>query len=111
MKEKSATAMRDTLADMLGILEYKVRNDAISSEDVRAILTTLEAGGGVRATVSDIAGYYHKSEADVRNVIHRNLQPSRGSSQISAGNSSSLSECSLRKAEHLKRSKTWDLYT
>ena len=67
--------MRDTLADMLGILEYKVRNDAISSEDVRAILTTLEAGGGVRATVSDIAGYYHKSEADVRNVIHRNLMP------------------------------------
>lgn len=75
MKEKAATAMRDALADMLGILEYKVRNDAMSSEDVRAILTTLEAGGGVRATVSDIAGYYHRSEADVRNVIHRNLMP------------------------------------
>lgn len=75
MKEKSATAMRDALADMLGILEYKVRNDAMSTEDVRAILTTLEAGGGVRATVSDIAGYYNKSEADVRNVIHRNLMP------------------------------------
>lgn len=75
MKERSATAMRDALADMLGILEYKVRNDAMSSEDVRAILATLEAGGGVRATVSDIAGYYHRSEADVRNVIHRNLMP------------------------------------
>ena len=75
MKENAATAMRDALADMLGILEYKVRNDAMSAEDVRAILTTLEAGGGVRATVSDIAGYYHRSEADVRNVIHRNLMP------------------------------------
>lgn len=75
MKERSATAMRDALADMLGILEYKVRNDAMTAEDVRAILATLEAGGGVRATVSDIAGYYHKSEVDVRNVIHRNLMP------------------------------------
>ena len=67
--------MREALADMLGILEYKVRNDSVSAEDVRAILSTLEGGGGVRATVSDIAGYYRRTEADVRNVIHRNLMP------------------------------------
>lgn len=75
MREKSATIMRDALADMLGILEYKVRNGVMSSDDVRTIITTLESGGGIHATVSDLAGYYHKSEADVRNVIHRHYLP------------------------------------
>ena len=75
MRERSENMMREALADMLGVLEYKVRNGVMCSDDVRAIITTLESGGGIRATVSDLAGYYHKSEADVRNVIHRNYLP------------------------------------
>lgn len=67
--------MREALADMLGILQHKVRHGVMTADDVRAILTALEAGGGVRATVGDLAGYYRRSEADVRNVIHRNLMP------------------------------------
>lgn len=75
MMKDSSTTIREALADMLGVLEYKVRTGAVSADDVRSILTALEAGGGVRATVGDIAGYYRRSEADVRNVIHRNLMP------------------------------------
>lgn len=75
MRERSENMMREALADMLGVLEYKVRNGVMCSDDVRAIIMTLESGGGIRATVSDLAGYYHKSEADVRNVIHRNYLP------------------------------------
>lgn len=75
MKERSDSMMREALADMLGVLEYKVRNGVMSSDDVRTIITTLESGGGIRATVSDLAGFYHRSEADVRNVIHRNYLP------------------------------------
>ena len=77
MKERSDSMMREALADMLGVLEYKVRNGVMSSDDVRTIITTLESGGGIRATVSDLAGFYHRSEADVRNVIHRTISPSR----------------------------------
>lgn len=75
MKESSAAAIREALADTLGILEQKVRTGVVSSDDVRAILTAMESGGGVRATVSDLAAYYHRSEADVRNVIHRHYLP------------------------------------
>ena len=75
MKDESSNIVRDALADMLSMLVYKVRNGVMSSDDVRAILTALEAGGGVRATAKDLAGFYHKSEADVRNVIHRNYLP------------------------------------
>ena len=75
MKKKSDNVIREALADMLSMLEYKVRSGVMSSDDVRAILTALEAGGGVRATAKDLAGFYNKSEADVRNVIHRNYLP------------------------------------
>lgn len=75
MKERSAEVMREALADTFGILEYKTRNGVISSDDVRAILTAMEAGGGIRATVADLAGFYQRSEAEVRNVIHRRYLP------------------------------------
>lgn len=67
--------IRNALADMFGILEYKTRHGSITVDDMRSILSVLEAGGGVKATIRDIAGYYGKKEVDVRNVIHRNLMP------------------------------------
>ena len=67
--------MKEALADMLGMLEYKVRHDAMTAEDMRAVLDILESGGGIRATVQDLAGYYGQSEANIRHVLHRNLMP------------------------------------
>ena len=67
--------MREALGDFLGILEYKVRHSVMNIDDVRVILKTIEASGGVRATVKDLAGYYHQSEDNIRHVIHRNLMP------------------------------------
>lgn len=75
LKEKDTSVVRDALADMFGLLEYKVRNNAMSSDDMRAILTALEEGGGVRATIHDIAMFYGKKDVDVRNVIHRSYLP------------------------------------
>ena len=75
LKEKDTSVVRDALADMFGLLEYKVRNNAMSSDDMRAILTALEEGGGIRATIHDIAMFYGKKDVDVRNVIHRSYLP------------------------------------
>lgn len=75
MKCKTEKAVREALGDFLGILEHKVRHGVINIDDVRTILETIEAAGGVRATVKDLAGYYHQSEDNVRHVIHRNLLP------------------------------------
>lgn len=76
MKSKTDKAVREALGDFLGILEYKVRHGVINIDDVRTILSTIEASGGVRATVKDLAGYYNQSEDNIRHVIHRNLMPS-----------------------------------
>lgn len=75
MREKTENVMREALADMFGLLAYKVENGAMTADDVKAVLTALEAGGGVKATIKDIAGYYGKKEVDVRNVIHRHYMP------------------------------------
>ena len=75
MKCKTERAVREALGDFLGILEYKARNGVMSVEDVKAILEAIEASGGIKATVKEIAGYYHQSEDNVRHVIHRNLMP------------------------------------
>jgi len=75
MKSRTDDAVREALGDYLGILEYKVRQGIINIDDVRTILSTIEASGGVRATVKDLAGYYNQSEDNVRHVIHRNLLP------------------------------------
>ena len=75
MKSRTDKAVREALGDFLGILEYKVRNGVINVDDVRTILSTIEASGGVRATVKDLAGFYRQSEDNVRHVIHRNLLP------------------------------------
>ena len=75
MKMRTDSAVREALADMLGMLEYKVRTDAMTVDDMRAVLRVLETGGGIRATAKDLAGYYRQSEDNVRHVLHRNLMP------------------------------------
>ena len=72
---KAEQTMREALGDFLGILEYKVRHGVIREEDVKTIMETIKAGGGVRVTVKELAGYYNQSEDNIRHVIHRNLMP------------------------------------
>ena len=67
--------MKDALADMFDLLSQKVRQGNLTCDDMRAILTSLEAGGGIKATISDLATFYGKTEAGVRNVIHRSYIP------------------------------------
>ena len=57
MRSRTDNAMREALGDFLGILEYKARHGVMSVEDVRSILAAIEASGGIKATVKEIAGY------------------------------------------------------
>lgn len=75
MKERSEHAVREALADFLGILRYKVMNDVITFDDVKTMLVAIESTGGISATISDLAGYYKTSEDNVRHIMHRNFLP------------------------------------
>lgn len=75
MSVKKENIIREALADMFGILEDKVRNGSISFDDVNAIVSLIEANGGISATVSDLARFYHQSEDNVRHVLHRSYMP------------------------------------
>lgn len=75
MQERIDNAIREALADSLGILSYKARTGQMTDEDVALISRAIREGGGIRATVQDLAGYYGQSENNVRHVINRNLLP------------------------------------
>ena len=74
--KKSDSAVREALADMFDLLSYKVRNGVMTTDDVRAIMSVIEGGNHIKATVKDLAGFYHQSEDNVRHIIHRNFMPS-----------------------------------
>ena len=73
--KKSESLIRESLAEMFDILSYKVRNGAMSEDDMRAIMSVIRSGGGIKATVRDLAGFYGQSEDNVRHVIHRGYMP------------------------------------
>ena len=75
MNPKKENLIREALADMFGILEYKVRHGSMSFDDISTIVSIIEANGGIKATTSDLAGFYHQSEDNVRHVLHRNYMP------------------------------------
>ena len=72
MKEK---IMRETLAEMFEILAYKVRKGEVTTTEIKSILTAISQGGGVKATVKELAEFYGKSEDNIRHVIHRHFMP------------------------------------
>ena len=72
----SEDVIREALADMFDLLSYKVRNGAMSADDVRAVLSVIKAGGGIKATIKDLSLFYGQSEDNIRHVIHRNFMPS-----------------------------------
>lgn len=67
--------LRDTLADYLGMLAHKARTGQLTDDDAEVLYRAIHDAGGIRATVKDMAGYYHQSEDNIRHVIHRNLLP------------------------------------
>ncbi len=72
---ESNKTMRDALADFLGMLAHKARTGQLTDDDARAMYRAICDAGGIKATVTDMAGYYGQSEDNVRHVIHRNLLP------------------------------------
>ena len=67
--------IRDSLADFLGMLAHKARTGELTADDAAVLYQAIRDAGGIRATVKDLAGFYHQSEDNVRHVLHRNLLP------------------------------------
>lgn len=67
--------IREALADFLGLLSQKARSGQLTDEDVSVMFRAIHDGGGIRATVKDLALYYGQTENNVRHVINRNLLP------------------------------------
>ena len=76
MQEKVDNAIREALADSLGLLSYKARTGQMTDEDVALISRAIREGGGIRATVRDLAGYYGQSDVNSQNLVFHLLRSS-----------------------------------
>ena len=72
---QAVNCTREALADFLELLSNKARTGQMTDEDVDIITRAIREGGGIRATVKDLAGYYGQSEDNIRHVIHRSILP------------------------------------
>ena len=67
--------IREAVCDFLGILKHKAETGQLTPQDLRAIMEAIMAGGGIQATVEDLAGYYGQSPDNSRHVMHRTILP------------------------------------
>lgn len=72
---RSENVIREALAEMFDAIAFKVRNGAMTTDDVKAILSVIAEGSHIKATVKELAEFYHQSEDNVRHVVHRNFMP------------------------------------
>ena len=75
MATNKESTLRDELADFLGMLAHKARTGQLTNDDANVLYRAIHDAGGIRATVKDLAGFYHQNEDNVRHVLHRNLLP------------------------------------
>lgn len=75
MKEKSKNVIREALSDMFDILAYKVRNGAMTLEEMDAVLSLLAHASKPKATVKELSDFFGQTEDNVRHIIHRNMMP------------------------------------
>ena len=74
MSDDGKQEIRDTLDGCLELLQNKIKAGKFTASDMRALLGAFTAGGGVIATVSDLAELYGTSEVNVRSVIKRRVR-------------------------------------
>lgn len=75
MKEKTEKVMREALADMFGILSYKVRNGAMTLDEMKSVMDLFSHASTPKATVKELSDYFGQTEDNVRHIIHRNMMP------------------------------------
>ena len=66
MKERT---VKEIVSDFLGFLKYKVDNDALTMEDVKALAHAIMNCLPISGSVKDFASYYGKSADSIRHVI------------------------------------------
>lgn len=79
MNNKKENIIRDSFAEMLNFLAFKVRNGSMTMSDIDAIIAVLNHDACILVTVKELAEYYGQSEDNIRHVIHRKVtkQPIR----------------------------------
>lgn len=61
------------LSEFLDFLRYKIDNQKLTLSEAEGLKRMFTENISLCGTAEDIAGYYHRSPQDVRNVVHRKM--------------------------------------
>ena len=73
MNNKKEYIIRESFAEVLNFLAFKVRNGLMTMSDIDAITSILNHDVCILVTVKELAEYYGQSEDNVRHIIHRSV--------------------------------------
>ena len=65
--------MRELLCECLEFIGKRIKDGTVTAGDVKAMAGTLMSCVGVKATISELAGWFGQSEVNVRSLIKRRV--------------------------------------
>ncbi|MBO4718961.1 MAG: hypothetical protein J5658_03705 [Prevotella sp.] len=75
MSEKFEQVAREALSEMFDFLAYKVRNGAMTLEEMDSVMRLFSECSSPKATVRELSRFYGQTEDNIRHIIHRNMMP------------------------------------
>ena len=75
MQDKRDNIMRESLSEMFGILSYKVRNGAMTLDEMKSVMELFTHASTPKATVKELSDFYGQTEDNIRHIINRNMMP------------------------------------
>lgn len=61
------------LSEFLDYLQYKVKNDLLTMEEVESLARIVEENLPLQGTVDDLARFYNKPRTNISSIIHRRM--------------------------------------
>ena len=73
MSTKKENIIRESFAETLDLLAFKIRHGSMTAGDIEAIVNLLKSEVCILVTVKELADFYHQSEDNIRHILHRKV--------------------------------------
>lgn len=61
------------LSEFLDFMKYKVEKGRLTVSEMEGLVKMFRENVSLTGTAEDIAGFYHRTPQDVRNIVHRKM--------------------------------------
>lgn len=73
MSTKKENIIRESFAETLELLAFKIRHGSMTAADLESITNLIKSEVCILVTVKELADFYNQSEDNIRHVLHRKV--------------------------------------